>query len=253
MATTASIPRFLLPQSGLIWRGVAGATHRGARAAIRFASTSSTTKPGPRILEKPERFNPPSHGARLPRKGAIPRHYGGDITKEEASAQVRKQYPGMMPPTGSWAHRIIYSRWIHLAITLGTLTSCVVYVWVSNLRKSPFAHMLPAGSDIFYHPFSSFSMFFETLRLEGERNSANVAAKRARHVDDVEKRNLYRKAHGLSQEQGFASMLGLGKAKEEEAVTAVEQVGGATAEEAVAAAPVEEATQGPRKKVLGIF
>ena len=126
MATTTSLPRFLLPQSGLIWRGVSGAASKGSRITVRFSS--STTKPGPRILEKPERFNPPSHGARLPRKGAIPRHYGGDISKEEAGAQIRKEYPGLTPPTGTWAHKIIYSKWIHLTFTLVSLPdpySCV--------------------------------------------------------------------------------------------------------------------------------
>ncbi|KAK0652161.1 hypothetical protein B0T16DRAFT_454554 [Cercophora newfieldiana] len=257
MAAPTSIPRFLLSQSGLIWRGVTGATPRGTRITTRFAS-SSMTKPGPRVLEKPERFNPPSHGTRLPRKGAMPRHYGGDITKEEAVAQLRKEYPGMMAPTGSLAHRIIYSRWIHLTITLGTLASLVVYVWVSNLRQSPFTEMLPAGSDFFYHPFSSTRMFFEVLKLNGERNSAIVAAKRARHVDDVEKRNLYRKAHGLSQEQGFASMLGLGKAKEQdeqkiEVVAVSEQAAPVSATEGAVAVTGEETAQGPRKKFLGIF
>ncbi|KAK0626279.1 hypothetical protein B0T14DRAFT_390845, partial [Immersiella caudata] len=223
MATTTSIPRFLLPQSGLIWRGVTGIAPIGARITIRFSSSKS--KPGPHVLEKPERFNPPSHGARLPRKGATPRHYGGDLTKEEEMAQVRKEYPGMMAPSGTFAHRIIYSRWIHMTITLGTLACLAVYVWVANLRKnSPFADMLPAGKDFFYHPFASTRMFLEVLKLDEIRTSAEVAAKRARHVDDVEKRNKYRKAHGLSQEQGFASMLGLGKAKEEDTVEAVAAV-----------------------------
>lgn len=131
-----------------------------------------------------------------------------------------------------------------------------MYVWVSNLRhNSPFSDMLPAGSDLFYHPIDSISTFFEVLRLEEMRTSAIVAAKRARHVDDVEKRSKYRKAHGLSQEQGFASMLGLGKAKEEEveAVPAVEQAAPVAVVENIAAASAEEMAQEPRKKFLGIF
>jgi hypothetical protein len=116
--------------------------------------------------------------------------------------------------------------------------------------------MLPAGSDFFYHPFSSIGMFFEVLRLDEMRTSAIVAAKRARHVDDVEKRNKYRKAHGLSQEQGFASMLGLGKVKEEEEVEAVASMEQATpvpAVEGIAVATAQETTQEPRKKFLGII
>jgi len=127
---------------------------------------------------------------------------------------------------------------------------------VANLKKnSPFADMLPAGKDFFYHPFDSARMFLEVLKLDEMRTSAEVAAKRGRQVDDVEKRNKYRKAHGLNQEQGFASMLGLGKAKEEEAVEAVAAVEEPTpvaVPEPIAAVP-EEMVQGPRKKFLGIF
>lgn len=224
---------------------------------MRFSSAE--TKTGPRVLEKPERFNPPSHGARLPRKGTIPRHYGGDLSKEEVVAQARKEYPGMMAPQGTLAHRIIYSRWIHMTITLGTLTSLAVYVWVENFkRNSPFADMIPPASEFLYHPFASLRQFFEAIRLNTLRNSAITAARRARHVDDVEKRNLYRKAHGLSQEQGFASMLGLGNKKEEEVEPAeAEPTADAApvpALEGIAAAPgPEETKQGPRKKFLGIF
>jgi hypothetical protein len=142
-------------------------------------------------------------------------------------------------------------------ITKGTLTFLAVYVWVENLRRnSPFADMLPAGKDFFSQPFASVGMFFEVLKLDKLRTSAIVAAKRARHVDDVEKRNKYRKAHGLSQEQGFASMLGLGKEKEAEeveVVAPVEEAAPVAVVEPIVAAPVKETTQGPRKKFLGIF
>ena len=125
MATTTSIPRFLLPQSGSLWRGL-GRTAKPSRTgsstgrfSLRFASsTPKAEKPAQRVLEKPERFNPPSHGARLPRRNGISRHYGGDLTKEEVLAQVKQEYPGLMAPGGTLAYRIIYSKWIHLTITM---------------------------------------------------------------------------------------------------------------------------------------
>lgn len=116
-SATASIPRFLLPQSGLIWRRVpASAASRQSRIFLRL-STSSSNPTGQRVLEKPERFNPPSHGSRLPRK-TTPRHYGGNLSAEEVKVQRQTDYPGMMAPEGTWAHWFIHNRWIHVAITV---------------------------------------------------------------------------------------------------------------------------------------
>jgi hypothetical protein len=73
----------------------------------------------PIALEKPERFNPPSHGARLPR--STPRHYGGPLTTEEVKAQASKSYPGLPPPPNTWSHWFINSRGLHTFITLVSL------------------------------------------------------------------------------------------------------------------------------------
>jgi hypothetical protein len=43
----------------------------------------------------------------------------------------------------------------------------------------------------------------EVFRLSQAHNAAQVQERRRRRVDDVVKRNAYRKAHGLDQEQGF--------------------------------------------------
>jgi hypothetical protein len=69
------------------------------------------------VLAKPERFNPPSHGARLPKK-TPPRHYGGDLSAAEIRVQQQTDYPGMAPPKGTWAHWFIHNRWLHVAITV---------------------------------------------------------------------------------------------------------------------------------------
>jgi hypothetical protein len=69
------------------------------------------------VLAKPERFTPPSHGARLP-KNNPPRHYGGELSYEEASAQAVRDYPGMPPPEHTLAHRFLHNRWIHVVITV---------------------------------------------------------------------------------------------------------------------------------------
>jgi hypothetical protein len=123
-SATTTIPRFLLPQSGLIWRRAAPSPSAPAPASasrrifLRLASGSSKSPAsGPRVLAKPERFTPPSHGARLPKKGG-PRHYGGDLSTEEVAAQVAREYPGMPPPPNTRAHWFLTSRWIHVVITV---------------------------------------------------------------------------------------------------------------------------------------
>jgi len=165
-ATTSPsmIPRFLLPRSGLLWRGGPSSkalrninvNNNGNGIRIRFASSSSSssssssnptvtssssstsTKPKPRVLEKPERFNPPSHGAQLPRKNGMPRHYGGDLSKEEVLTQIRKEYPGLMAPSGSLAYRVIYSKWVHLTITIVSS-----FISQSSPHHPPHPHFIP--------------------------------------------------------------------------------------------------------------
>lgn len=128
-----SVPRFLLPRGARPLRRV---SHHGTAlrssavsdtpAHVRFGSTiksptSAKQQQPPRhtVLEKPEKFNPPSHGARLPKKGYTPpRTYGGDLSSEQIKVQNTKDYPGMPPPQGSMAHRIIHNRRLHAFISI---------------------------------------------------------------------------------------------------------------------------------------
>ena len=92
---------------------------RGSRLAARHAS--SKAKPGPSkpiVLEKPAKFNPPSHGSRLPKKPRQQQHYGGDLSAAEAAAQKVKDYPGTMAPKGTLSHWFLHSRAFHLTITM---------------------------------------------------------------------------------------------------------------------------------------
>lgn len=114
MASRTIIPRFLLPLHGPLWRGVRIPLSQNIR--IRFASrTAKSDKPI--VLEKPLKFNPPSHGSRL-KKNSVPRHYGPELTAEEKAEQGRKDYPGMMAPEGSWQHWFWHSRLLHTFITM---------------------------------------------------------------------------------------------------------------------------------------
>ncbi|KAK4101500.1 hypothetical protein N658DRAFT_523973 [Parathielavia hyrcaniae] len=207
--TTASIPRFLLPQFGQIWRRT-GSSSSPSRLFFRLSSSSgggsSSSKPpasGTRVLAKPERFVPPSHGSRLPKK-TPPRHYGGDLTGDEAIAQAARDYPGLPPPPQTRAHWFLHSRWIHVVITVGTLSTLAIYTFAINFRAtSPFADMLPAASDYLYHPIGSARMLVEVMRLHEAHKTARINDKRRRNVEDVAKRAAYRKAHGLPDEMGL--------------------------------------------------
>ncbi len=103
----ATIPRFLLPQTGAIWRN----------QIIRNATTKS--KAGkPLVLEKPAKFNPPSHGSRITKGPPRYQYAGPQMTEEERAAQARKQYPNLMPPEGTFMYWFINNKSIHLYITM---------------------------------------------------------------------------------------------------------------------------------------
>lgn len=116
------IPRFLLPQYGRIWQR--STTQKLVPLQRRLASTTkstseaNTTPSGQRVLAKPERFNPPSHGSRLPNKNNLPKHYGGDLSFQEKKAQAKKEYPGLAPGEGTFGHWFVNNRWIHMCLTL---------------------------------------------------------------------------------------------------------------------------------------
>lgn len=122
MASRTVIPRFLLPLQGPLWRGVRIPLSQNIR--IRYASSADKPQK-PIVLEKPARFNPPSHGSRL-KRSAAPRHYGPELTTSEVAAQGKKHYPGMMAPEGSWSHWFWHSRLLHTVITM-----------VRPLRRTP--------------------------------------------------------------------------------------------------------------------
>jgi hypothetical protein len=126
--------------------------------------------------------------------------------------------------------------------------------------------MVPSLSDFLYHPISSGRTVVEIIRLSEAHNTAIVQEKRKRRVDDVDKRNEYRKAHGLDTNTSFFGSWGSKKDEEEQK----KKEGG----DVVAAEAAAEATEGqgmhnpvvpvgehadamggvsPRKKFLGIF
>jgi hypothetical protein len=146
----------------------------------------------------------------------------------------------------------------------GTLSSLAMWTFTTNFkRNSPFADLVPAWGDYLRHPIDSVQQLAHVIRMHEMHNAAKVQTKRQRGVDDVAKRAEYRKAHGLSTEQGLFSS---GKkidepAKEDVVVKEKEAKAEADIGPVVVALPEESGAVGvppvtpsePRKKWLGIF
>ncbi|CAJ2511827.1 Uu.00g074520.m01.CDS01 [Anthostomella pinea] len=222
-----------------------------AAAAPPKAAAVDPSKPI--VLEKPERFNPPSHGARLPR--STPKHYGGPMTTDEVKAQSAKSYPGLPPAENTWTHWFINSRGVHLFITLGTLSSLALYTFAANFRKkSPFADMIPPISEFPSHPFQYIGVCIDVMRMTEEHESAITAEKRRKRVEDVAKRNEYRKAHGMEPASGLSFWGSKAEEKPAEAVAVPVDAAPMVESSELGASPAAEfGADGKRKKFLGIF
>lgn len=151
-----------------------------------------------------------------------------------------------------------------MLITLGTLVSLAIYTFAINFKtNSPFADMIPPISEFPRHPFQYIGACIDVMRLHEEHESALTAEKRRRKVEDVAKRNEYRKAHGL--EPATSSFFGSQVEEEPEdkpedkAETPSPSSPTAVVEPSVPeSGPEPNATakvtpEGKRKKFLGIF
>lgn len=123
------IPHFLLPRGLPTARTLRTLQHRGLNA--NFSTTSAVyrmnkAKPETRknrILEKPDKFRPPSHPQRIVSPAARtpsgqPVNYGARLTAKEREEQDKKQYPSMFPPEGTVMFKFLTSRWIHVWIAM---------------------------------------------------------------------------------------------------------------------------------------
>ncbi|KAK7416265.1 hypothetical protein QQX98_005336 [Neonectria punicea] len=214
-ASRTIIPRFLLPLQGPLWRGVRIPLSQNIH--IRFASSSSkSSSPAkPIVLEKPARFNPPSHGSRL-KRNSVPRHYGPELTDAERFAQGQKNYPGMMAPEGTWAHWFWNSRLLHTIITMGTLFFLGVATFFMNYAyNSPFKDLVPPISDLWTQPIHFFTAWKYVI-VEHEKDKALKAQDhRTRHLDDVAKRRYFMKMHSIEAKDPVTVVFGKGEPRPE--------------------------------------
>ncbi|KAK0266651.1 hypothetical protein LTR91_007636 [Friedmanniomyces endolithicus] len=191
--------RSLAPRASLALHSKQLLPARLSMPRLRHASTT-TPPPKPRLLEKPDRFNPPSHGARMRTK---PRYYGAPLSHHERTAQKTRRYPHMMPPEGSFMFYFLTDRTIHLFITLGILLSLVGAIWYKDfLTQTPYTDLLPPNSMLFAHPIAFFRRWAEVYGMHVSYISAQTAERRRAKMDDVAKRSEYRKVHGIGQEEG---------------------------------------------------
>ncbi|KAG6041090.1 hypothetical protein E4U41_006028 [Claviceps citrina] len=229
MAVGTIIPRFLLPLQGPLWRGVR--IPLSQNVLVRFASSSSSSSsssdhqaPKPPIaLEKPTRFNPPSHGSRLRRGGghSAPRHYGPELTSSEIAAQNAKDYPGVMAPEGTWAHWFWHSRLLHTFITMGALFVLAIYTFFLNYAyNSPFKHLVPPLSDLWHQPAYFLAAWKNVIALHEQDKAAKAREHRTRHLDDIAKRKYYMKVHGIEAKDPVAMVFGKDEEKSEEELEA---------------------------------
>ncbi|KAL4893201.1 hypothetical protein BDV59DRAFT_178629 [Aspergillus ambiguus] len=205
------IPRFLLPRGAPSPRTLHTLTRtRTARfTGISHRCASSSSKPDPsRILAQPDKFRPPSHPARRvvqTRNGRVvnanPVNYPGPrLSEKEKAEQRQRQYPNMFPPEGTVMYKFLTSRWIHIWIAMGILTSLATFTFTTNFKAtSPFAHLLPPWSALLSHPFATVSQALSVFRMHVEHTSLETREKRQRRVEDAEKRRQFRVAHGLEE------------------------------------------------------
>ncbi|KXL48107.1 hypothetical protein M433DRAFT_34500, partial [Acidomyces richmondensis BFW] len=166
---------------------------------LRHSSTTTNPPPKPRVLAKPDRFNPPSHPSRL-RTRPPPKYYGPALTPEELAAQKTKKYPHMMPPEGTFMYWFLTNRSIHVYITIGILVTLTGGIWLTEfLRTTPYRAMLPPNSLLWEHPITFLRQWWDVFEMHVAYTTAQTAERRRLKTEDVRKRAEYRKAHGLEE------------------------------------------------------
>ncbi|OAR01138.1 hypothetical protein LLEC1_07993 [Akanthomyces lecanii] len=246
-ASKSVIPRFLLPLQSPLWRGLR-ASPVSQHIRVRYASSSSPQADGkPIVLERPAKFNPPSHGSRL--KGrALPRHYSPPLSEAEIKVRSQRSYPGMMAPEGSWQHWFWHSKLLHTFITMGTLLAMAIYTFFMNYAyNSPYKELVPPTSTLFTDPAYFFVAWKEVILSHEKEKALKAGEHRTRHVDDVAKRRYYMKAHGIEPKDPVTIVFGRGDQRSEAEIEAV-----ALGKEMPQKTPEEEEV-GKRKKWFGIL
>ncbi|OAA54038.1 hypothetical protein ISF_08518 [Cordyceps fumosorosea ARSEF 2679] len=243
------IPRFLLPLQGPLWRGLRVPPPGAARQLVRVRYASSSRADGkPIVLEKPARFNPPSHGSRL-RSKALPKHYSPPLSEVEVQARSQRHYPATMAPAGSWQHWFWHSKLLHTFITMGTLFAMGIFTFFMNYAyNSPYKDLVPPTSALLSDPAYFFAAWKEVILSHEKDKALKAGEHRTRHLDDVAKRRYYMKVHGIEPKDPISVVFGKGDRQLSDAEIEAAALGKEMPEKTP-----EEETAGKRKKWFGIF
>lgn len=141
VASARAVQAFL-PLRSNIRSGVGSSLHRWhlrntrvqSRARLRYASSSQqppSTSPQsskPTVLEKPDKFRPPSHGSRRNARSTTAMYgagaaYNQGMNERERQASQTKSYPHMFPNEGTTMHWFLTTRWVHVTITMVSVVS----------------------------------------------------------------------------------------------------------------------------------
>ncbi|KAL2794689.1 hypothetical protein BJX66DRAFT_191247 [Aspergillus keveii] len=260
----STIPPFLLPRGiptsrtllALSTRHTTNAATKLQQTSRRCASSTPKDIGKQRTLEQPDKFRPPSHPARRvvqTRNGRVVNYPGPKLSEKEEAEQKTRQYPNMFPPEGTVMFSFLTSRWIHIWIAMGVLTSLATFTFTTNFKaSSPFAHLLPSWGDLLSHPIDTISQALSVYRMHVQHTSMETREKRHRRVEDAEKRRQFRVAHGL-EEPSEADTKGKEGKTEEGADGAVDDQSPVSAEVQAQEYLDWEGKKRPVKKWLGIW
>ncbi|PHH77579.1 hypothetical protein CDD80_465 [Ophiocordyceps camponoti-rufipedis] len=172
------------------------------------SSSSSASGDGTIVLEKPAKFNPPSHGSRL-RTSSLPKHYAPPLSAAEVARRRSRDYPGVMAPEGSWAHWVWHSRLLHTCITMGALFALALATFFLNYtHNSPYKDLVPPLADLWHQPGYFFSAWKNVMILHDRHQAAKAYDRRMANLDDVAKRQYYMKMHGIEPKSLITMVLG---------------------------------------------
>ncbi|KAI5281856.1 hypothetical protein KEM54_003112, partial [Ascosphaera aggregata] len=125
------------------------------------------------------------------------------------------------------------------------------FTWKTEFaRNSPYADLLPTWGALLRHPIDTISQFLQVMKMHSEHVTIETAERRKKHAQDVERRRLYRVAHGLeeAQEGDRERLQALRKTVRAENGEPVEEV-----DAEALAPPSEPAKRRPVRKWLGIW
>lgn len=95
-------------------------------------------------------------------------------------------------------HRQNRSSPLLRAIMQSTLFFLAFYTMIQEFyRTSTVAHLIPPRDTFFSNPISYIAQCFKVYKLHTEQITIQTDERRRKKLEDVEKRRLYRQAHGM--------------------------------------------------------